>query len=49
MPNPLTSMDNVLVVQIVNCLKDLLDRLRGVFLGEFALVTNPIEQLSACR
>ena len=42
-------MHNALVVKIVDRLKDLLDRLRGILLGEFALVANPIKQLSTSR
>ena len=39
-------MDDLALVQIVDCFKDLSDGLRRIFLGEFALVTNPIEEFS---
>lgn len=39
-------MDNVLVVQVVDCLEYLLDRLRGILFRELALVANPVEELS---
>lgn len=39
-------MYNVLVVQVVDRFKDLLDRLRGVLFGELALITNAVKQLS---
>lgn len=40
-----TSVDNVLVMEIVHGLQNLFDRLRGILLSELALVANPIEQL----
>lgn len=42
-------MDDVLVMEVVNGLKDLLDRLGGVLFCELALVANTVKQLSAGR
>ena len=39
-------MNNVPVVQVVDSLEDLLDSLRSVFLGELALIADPVKQLS---
>ena len=44
-----TSVDNVSLVQIVNCLEDLFYSLRSIFLGELALVADTVEQLAASR
>lgn len=44
-----TSMNNVLVVEVVNSLKDLLDCLGSVLFGELALVANSVKQLSTGR
>ena len=44
-----TSVDAVVLVQVVHCIENLTDRLGSVLLGEFALLTNAIEQLSASR
>lgn len=41
-------MDNVVLVQIVNGVKNLLDSLRSILLGELAPVANTIEKLSSC-
>jgi len=43
----LTSVDNILLVEIVYGLKYLSDRLRRVLLRELALLTDAIEELSA--
>jgi hypothetical protein len=43
----LTSMHNVLVVQVVDCFEYLLDRLGGILLCELSLVANPVEELAA--
>lgn len=40
-------MDDVVLVQVVNGVKNLLDSLRGIFLGELAPVANTIEKLSS--
>ena len=40
-------MDNLSVMQVVDCFEDLLDSLGGVFFCELALVTDPVKQLSA--
>ena len=42
-------MDNIVLVQVVDRAQNLLDGLRSVFLGELALVANPVEQLSSSR
>lgn len=42
-------MDNIVGVKVVDGLEDLLDGLRGVFFGELALVTDPVEQFAAGR
>lgn len=41
-------MDDVILVQVVNGVKNLLDSLRGIFLGKLAPVANTIEKLSSC-
>jgi hypothetical protein len=45
----LTSVDNVVLVEIVYGLKYLFDRFCGVLFSELALLTNAIEELSARR
>lgn len=40
-------MNNVALVEIVDSLKHLPNRLRGVFLRELAIVANPVKQLAA--
>jgi hypothetical protein len=40
------SVDNVVVVQVVNSGENLLDRLRGIFLSEPALLANSVKELS---
>lgn len=41
-------MDDVILVQVVNGVKNLLDSLRGILLGELAPVADTIEKLSSC-
>jgi hypothetical protein len=41
-------VDDVVLVQVVNGVKNLLDGLRGIFLGELAPVANTIKKLSSC-
>ncbi len=43
------SVYHIVLVQVVHGPENLLDRLRGVFLREFALLADSIEQLSAGR
>jgi hypothetical protein len=43
----LTSMYNVLVVEVVDRFEDLLDCLRSILLCKFSLVANPVEELAA--
>lgn len=45
----ITSVNNIVLMQVVDGTENLLDSLRGVLLGEFALFANPIEQLSSSR
>lgn len=40
-------MDDVPLVQIIDCIKDLTDRLRCILFGEFSVFTNPVKQLTA--
>jgi hypothetical protein len=42
-----TSVDNVLLVEIVDGIQYLTDALRRVFLRELAVFANPVEQLAA--
>lgn len=42
-------MNDVLVVEVINRLEYLLDRLRGVLFCELALITNSVKQLSTRR
>jgi hypothetical protein len=44
----LTSMDDILVVQIVHRLEYLLDRLGCILFCELALVADSIEEFSSC-
>lgn len=44
-----TSVDAVVLVQVVHCIENLTDRLGSVLLGELALLANAIEQLSSSR
>lgn len=39
-------MDNVALVQIVDCIEDLANRLRRILLCELAVFANPVEQLT---
>ncbi len=39
-------MYHIVLVQVVHGPENLLDRLRGVLLREFALLADPVEQLS---
>lgn len=41
-----TSMNDVLVVEIVYRFENLLDSLRSILFGELALVADPIEELT---
>lgn len=41
-------MDNILLMEIVDCLENLSDRLGSIFLCEFSLLANAVEQLSTC-
>jgi hypothetical protein len=43
-----TSMDNVLVMQIVHRLKDLLNGLGSILFCELSLVADSIEEFSSC-
>jgi hypothetical protein len=45
----LTSVDDVVLVKVVDRLHDLTNRLCGVLFGELALLADAIEQLSARR
>ena len=42
-----TSVDHVVVVQVVDGAEDLLDGLRGILLRELALVTDAVEEFSS--
>ena len=42
-------MNNIVVMKVVDCFKNLPYGLRGVFLGEFAVFADPVEELTACR
>lgn len=44
-----TSMDHVVVMEVVDGFEDLLDRLRGVFLCKLAVFADPVKKLSPCR
>lgn len=44
-----TSVDNVVLVEIVYGIKDLSDCLRSILLRELAFITDAIEELSARR
>jgi hypothetical protein len=39
-------VNDLAFVQVVDCFEHLLDGLRGVLLGELALVADPVEELS---
>lgn len=41
-----TSVDNVALMQVVNCIEDLANRLRRILLCELAVFANPVEQLT---
>lgn len=41
-------MDDIVLVQVVNGVKNLLDSLRRIFLGELAPVTDTVEELPSC-
>jgi hypothetical protein len=43
-----TSVDNVVLVEVVDSVKDLSDRLGGVLFRELALLANAVEQLATC-
>lgn len=43
----LTPVNDVVVVQVVDSIEDLADRLGGVFLCELSLLANAVEQLAA--
>jgi hypothetical protein len=42
-----TSVDNILIMQVVNGFENLSDSLRGVFFCESTLFTNPVKEFSA--
>jgi hypothetical protein len=42
-------MNDIVLVQIVDCLQNLLDGLRAILLGELALLADSVEQLSSSR
>lgn len=42
-------MDHIVLVEVVDCIEDLTDRLSSVLLRKFSLFTNTVEQLSASR
>jgi hypothetical protein len=44
----LASMNHVTLVQVVDGVEHLADRLRGILFGELALLADAIEQLAAC-
>ena len=44
-----TSVNNVVFMKVVDCVQDLLDGLRGILLGEFALLADAVEQFTADR
>lgn len=39
-------MDNVALVEVVDCIEDLTDRLRRILLCELSVFANPVEQLT---
>lgn len=39
-------MDDVPLVQIIDCIEDLTDRLGCILLGEFSVFANPVKQLT---
>ena len=41
-----TSVDDVALVQVVNCIKHLANRLRSILLSELSVIADPVEQLS---
>lgn len=41
-------MDDIVLVQVVNGVKNLLDSLRRIFLSELAPITDTVEELSSC-
>lgn len=41
-------MNDIILMQVVNSVENLLDRLRGVFLSELAPVADTIKELSSC-
>jgi hypothetical protein len=41
-------MDHVALMQVVNSIKHLADRLRRILFGKLALLADAIEQLAAC-
>jgi hypothetical protein len=40
-------VDYVVVVEVVDCLENLSNGLRGIFLGELAILADSIEQFAA--
>lgn len=40
-------MDNIPLVQVVDRIEDLADRLRRILLRELAILADPVEQLAA--
>ncbi len=45
----LTAMDDIVLVQVVDGVEDLLERLGGILLGELAALADAVEQLAAGR
>lgn len=42
-------MNNIVFMQVVDCVQDLLDGLRSILLSEFALLADAVEQFTASR
>lgn len=42
-------MNNIVFMQVVDCVQDLLDGLRSILLCEFALLADAVEQFTASR
>lgn len=48
-PHHCTSVDDLVLVQEIDCKQDLLDSFGGILLGELALLADTIEELTAGR
>jgi hypothetical protein len=46
---PLTAMDNIVLVQVIDRFQNLFNGLRTVLFGELALLADSVEQLSTGR